>query len=342
MSEKSSRWYKIPRFVKRRLRQLLFRQIDAILSDVPREGRNDYELRQLRTFNKILFYLPFLALLSTVLTGFHSNFAERAAIVVAFAVGCWVLILFNKKGYDFVARPLFVAFVCLISAYIHYRESHHLNTYIVLFLISPLGLAIAPRHAKAEKIFAISFPLLTLLVILFVDIPFIPSIQRPAEEIKLYSNVTTLVYFILFTYAAWLLVEFNKHTYENLLHKIELNRRTQQKLLKREEELRIAQKIAGIGFWEFTAEGKPRWSRETYEILHVPVGATIDEQLISSIVHPEIWNSFLKIYSEVLKKVESILSTFAFIPTLESDGYPSIVPNLCLFLEKNFFKVKEL
>jgi two-component system sensor histidine kinase VicK len=257
------------------------------LGKIPVEGRSRYEVHQVRIFNKMLFYVSLLALASIPLVGFESNIIERITLISLLAVVFWGLILLNKKGYDHIARPVYIIFASVFNGYISYREGHHLNTYIVLFLIPMVGFAITPRSRSAGIAFSILFPLAVLCCLLFVDIPWIEPVERSAAEIQRYAGIATIVYFALFIYAAWLLISLNNRVHENLMDKIETNRRIQRELIKQGHELRIAQQLAKVGFWEFTSDGQARWSKETYEILHIPFGAVINRATIKASVHPD-------------------------------------------------------
>jgi hypothetical protein len=97
------------------------------LGKIPVEGRSRYEVHQVRIFNKMLFYVSLLALASIPLVAFESNIIERITLISLLAVVFWGLILLNKKGYDHIARPVYIIFASVFNGYISYREGHHLN-----------------------------------------------------------------------------------------------------------------------------------------------------------------------------------------------------------------------
>ncbi|MCS7017995.1 MAG: ATP-binding protein [Cytophagales bacterium] len=265
----------------------LFRYANIFLRDIPKQGRSRYEIYQIKIFNQILLYTPLVALAAVLLLGWESNFIERIALVGILAAIFWGLIWLNKSGFDHIARPIYITTASLANGYIAYREGHQINVNLFFFLLPMLGFAITPRRRLADMGFNIAFPLAVLVCTLWVDIPWIKTIQRPKEEIQLYANISTLVFFVLFVYAAWLLADLNHQTYEQLISKIENNRKIQQKLLKQAKELRIAQQLAKIGFWELNAKGSIYCSKEACEILHVPFGEKITRQTIAALVHPE-------------------------------------------------------
>lgn len=257
------------------------------MGEIPKERRSRYEVYQVRIFNKKLFYVSLLALVSIPLSGFESNIIERITAIGLFVVVFWGLILLNKRGYDHIARPVYIIFASVFNGYISYREGHHLNSNIVLFLIPMVGFAITPRNRPLGIAFSIIFPLTVLAFLLLVEVPLIEPVQRSAAEIKRFSSVATLIYFILFTYAAWLLISLNNRVHDKLMDKIDANRKIQRELMKQGQELRIAQQLAKVGFWEFTSDGQSRWSKETYEILHIPPDALINRTSIAANVHPD-------------------------------------------------------
>jgi two-component system sensor histidine kinase VicK len=265
----------------------LQRRLNFFLGTIPKQGRSRYEIHQVRIFNKLLFYISLLALASVPVVGFQSNVIERITAIGLLVVVFWGLILLNKKGYDHIARPVYIVFGSVFNGYISYREGHHLNTYLVLFLIPMLGFAITPRNRPLGILFSIVFPLAVLFCLLFVDIPWIEPIERSEAEIKRYANIATIVYFALFIYSAWLLINLNNRVHHNLMDKIEANRKITRELIRQGQELRIAQQLAKVGFWEVTSDGQTRWSKETYEILHMPLDSVINRETIAANVHPD-------------------------------------------------------
>jgi len=76
---------------------------------------------------------------------------------------------------------------------------------------------------------------------------------------------------------------------EELAREIELRRRTEEALRKREESLKIAQSIAHLGHWEWEIKsGRVRWSDETYRILGFePNTIEPSHDLLLQQVHPD-------------------------------------------------------
>lgn len=266
----------------------LLHRLMRFLGDISKEGRSRHEVYQVRAFNQLLFFIPILALVFVPIVGFHTNIAERTAGAFLMLFVFWSLILLNKHGYDHVSRPVFIIFTSLFNAYVSYREGHQFNTQIVFFLIPMLGFAVTPRHRTIDMLLSIIFPTIALGCTLFIErLPFIEPLQRSAEQMEYMADIAMLLYFVLFSYSSWLLIYLNNRVHESLINKIDINHKIQQELIKQGEELRIAQQLAKVGFWEFTSDGKVRWSKETYEILRIPVGAKVSKSLIAENVHPE-------------------------------------------------------
>ncbi|WP_448518426.1 ATP-binding protein [Rhodoflexus sp.] len=268
-------------------RNNLLCRLQLFLDDVPKGNRSRYEVYQIRVFNRILFHISSLAILSLPLIGFETNASERVMVILLLVFLFWGLIFLNKKGYDHIARPVCIIFSSLFNGYISYREGHQLNTQHILLLIPLIGFAITPRNRPLEIGLSIAFPLLILAGILFVDIPQIAPVSRSAEEVRYFANISMLVHFAILTYLGWLLINMNNRVYEKLIARIDADRQIQRELIQQGQELRIAQQLAKVGFWEFTSDGQTRWSKETYDILHIPRGAKVNKALIAEHVHPE-------------------------------------------------------
>jgi len=92
-------------------------------------------------------------------------------------------------------------------------------------------------------------------------------------------------FFIIWNRSLYQLVD--RRTAE-LLHEVSVRKKEQKALLKSQKEAQKAQKIAGLGSWEWdTTTGNIAWSRELYNIFDFPLGTKITHETIMAVVHPD-------------------------------------------------------